>query len=248
MLDELLAKFSDAHFLAVLFAAIGSRGDGPDCRRCPCCRPDISVAPHQGGELRTREDPSSASASGCSGPKQNHPRVKPSGSSSDWSKPSISRAGSAPKRPRCNSRWPAFAARERNTPFCSFALRPRSRLSCRRDLSVRDPQWNQAGHGQDRRCDRGQLCRHQSARALPVATRPSSGRIELERAFPNTLDLLLICAESGMSIEHALRKVSQEIGIECVSMAEEMGLLAAEMSYLAGPADRLRQSRLENRA
>ena len=56
---------------------------------------------------------------------------------------------------------------------------------------------------------------------------------ELERAFPNTLDLLLICAESGMSIEHAVRKVSQEIGVESVSMAEEMALLAAEMSYLA---------------
>src|SRR5208282_2999191 len=55
----------------------------------------------------------------------------------------------------------------------------------------------------------------------------------LERAFPNTLDLMLICAESGMSIEHSVRKVSQEIGIESVSMAEEMGLLAAEMSYLA---------------
>ena len=56
---------------------------------------------------------------------------------------------------------------------------------------------------------------------------------ELERAFPNTLDLLMICAELGMSIEHSVRKVSQEIGIESVSMAEEMGLLAAEMSYLA---------------
>jgi tight adherence protein C len=56
---------------------------------------------------------------------------------------------------------------------------------------------------------------------------------ELERAFPNTLDLLLICAESGMSIEHSVRKVSQEIAIESISMAEEMGLLAAEMSYLA---------------
>ena len=54
----------------------------------------------------------------------------------------------------------------------------------------------------------------------------------LERAFPNTLDLLLICAESGMSIEHAVRKVSEEIGIESIAMAEEMALLAAEMSYL----------------
>ena len=54
----------------------------------------------------------------------------------------------------------------------------------------------------------------------------------IERAYPNTLDLMLICAESGMSIEHAVRKVSSEIGVESVEMAEEMTLLAAEMSYL----------------
>ena len=56
---------------------------------------------------------------------------------------------------------------------------------------------------------------------------------QLERAYPNTLDLLLICVESGMSIEFAARKVSQEIGVESIAMAEEMALLAAEMSYLA---------------
>ena len=55
---------------------------------------------------------------------------------------------------------------------------------------------------------------------------------ELERAYPNTLDLLLICVESGMSVELAVRKVSQEIGVESVAMAEEMALLAAELSFL----------------
>ncbi len=55
----------------------------------------------------------------------------------------------------------------------------------------------------------------------------------IERAYPNTLDLMLICAESGMSIEHGVRKVSSEIGVESVEMAEEMTLLAAEMSYLS---------------
>ncbi len=55
---------------------------------------------------------------------------------------------------------------------------------------------------------------------------------ELERAYPNTLDLMLICVESGMSIELAARKVSQEIGVESIAMAEEMALLAAEMSFL----------------
>jgi tight adherence protein C len=66
-----------------------------------------------------------------------------------------------------------------------------------------------------------------------LKNKTSKRKKELERAFPNTLDLLLICAESGMSIEHGVRKVSQEIGMESVSMAEEMGILAAEMSYLA---------------
>ena len=54
----------------------------------------------------------------------------------------------------------------------------------------------------------------------------------IERAYPNALDLMLICAESGMSIELAVRKVASEIGVESVEMAEEMALLAAEMSYL----------------
>ncbi len=54
----------------------------------------------------------------------------------------------------------------------------------------------------------------------------------LERAYPNTLDLMLICAESGMSIEHTVRKVSAEVGVESIDMAEELALLAAEMSYL----------------
>ncbi|MDX7953082.1 type II secretion system F family protein [Lichenihabitans sp. Uapishka_5] len=58
-------------------------------------------------------------------------------------------------------------------------------------------------------------------------------RTSLKRAFPNTLDLLLICVESGMSIEHAIRKVGLEIGTESVPMAEELTLTAAELSYLS---------------
>jgi len=54
----------------------------------------------------------------------------------------------------------------------------------------------------------------------------------MNRAYPNMVDLLIICAESGMSIEHAVRKVGQEIGNESIELAEEMSLLAAEMSFL----------------
>jgi tight adherence protein C len=60
----------------------------------------------------------------------------------------------------------------------------------------------------------------------------SKRKRSMERAYPNMLDLLLICVESGMSIEHAFRKVSLEIGTESIAMAEEMTLLAAEMSFL----------------
>jgi len=60
----------------------------------------------------------------------------------------------------------------------------------------------------------------------------SKRKVSLNRAYPNALDLLLICVESGMSIEHSFRKVSQEIGVESVPMAEEFGLATAEMSYL----------------
>jgi len=54
----------------------------------------------------------------------------------------------------------------------------------------------------------------------------------MRQAFPDALDLLLICVESGMSIEQAFRKVSNEIGGQSVAMAEEFALCTAELSYL----------------
>ena len=54
----------------------------------------------------------------------------------------------------------------------------------------------------------------------------------IKRAFPDALDLLLICVESGMSIEAAFRKVSDEIGSQSVALAEEFTLTTAELSYL----------------
>jgi tight adherence protein C len=54
----------------------------------------------------------------------------------------------------------------------------------------------------------------------------------MRRAFPDALDLLLICVESGMSIEHALRKVAHEIGSASIPLAEELHLTTAEMAFL----------------
>jgi tight adherence protein C len=57
-------------------------------------------------------------------------------------------------------------------------------------------------------------------------------QLSIKRAFPDALDLLLICVESGMSVEAAFRKVSDEIGSQSVPLAEEFTLTTAELSYL----------------
>ena len=57
-------------------------------------------------------------------------------------------------------------------------------------------------------------------------------QVSIRRAFPDALDLLLICIESGMSVEAAFQKVSEEIGSQSVALAEELTLTTAELSYL----------------
>ena len=60
----------------------------------------------------------------------------------------------------------------------------------------------------------------------------SKRQLSIRRAFPDSLDLLLICIESGMSIEAAFRKVSVEIVSQSVALSEEFTLTTAELSYL----------------
>ena len=56
--------------------------------------------------------------------------------------------------------------------------------------------------------------------------------LAMRRAFPDALDLLLICVESGMSVEQAFRRVANEIAGQSIALAEEFALLTAELSYL----------------
>jgi tight adherence protein C len=57
-------------------------------------------------------------------------------------------------------------------------------------------------------------------------------REAIMRAFPDTLDMLLICVESGMLIEMALQRVGIEIAPASIDLAEELSLTCAELSYL----------------
>ena len=60
----------------------------------------------------------------------------------------------------------------------------------------------------------------------------SKRQLSIRRAFPDSLDLLLICIESGMSIEAAFRKVAVEVVTQSVALSEEFTLTTAELSYL----------------
>lgn len=57
-------------------------------------------------------------------------------------------------------------------------------------------------------------------------------QLSMRRAWPDALDLMLICVESGMSLEAALKKVAMEIGLQSPELAEELTLTTAELSYL----------------
>ncbi len=54
----------------------------------------------------------------------------------------------------------------------------------------------------------------------------------IKLAFPDALDMLLICVQSGMSIEAAFGKVSKDVAGQSIELAEEMSLTTAELSYL----------------
>ena len=54
----------------------------------------------------------------------------------------------------------------------------------------------------------------------------------IRRAWPDCLDLLLLCVESGMSVEHAFKRVSKEIGAQSPELAEELTLTTAELAFL----------------
>ena len=80
---------------------------------------------------------------------------------------------------------------------------------------------------------------------LYISNVAQNRRTKIMLAFPDALDLLLICVEAGMSIEAAIQKVSQEVGGSSIELAEELSLLVAELSYL--PERRMAYENLSRR-
>ncbi|WP_275787797.1 type II secretion system F family protein [Pararhizobium gei] len=65
-----------------------------------------------------------------------------------------------------------------------------------------------------------------------ISNAVSKRQLSIRRAWPDALDLLLICVESGVSMELALRRVADEIAAQSPPLAEELVLTVAELSFL----------------
>jgi tight adherence protein C len=68
--------------------------------------------------------------------------------------------------------------------------------------------------------------------ALYIKNRIDKRQKAIRRSWPDALDLLLICVESGMGIESAFRKVAEEIRTQSPELADELSVTTAELSYL----------------
>ncbi len=232
MLDEIIAKFSDARFLAVLFAAIGSAATVLTVAM-PGLQPDtmarrIKAVSSERERIRARERERLQAAQ-----SKTSLRVKPSGLVKQLVETLNLSSWLSTEKAKMQLAMAGFRGAGAEYAFLAFRLvAPIAFLVVVIVYEFLILHWNQPLMV---KIGAAIAASYLGIKApeLFLRNKTSKRKKELERAFPNTLDLLLICAESGMSIEHAVRKVSEEIGVECISMAEEMGLLAAEMSYLA---------------
>ena len=64
-------------------------------------------------------------------------------------------------------------------------------------------------------------------------------RQKIQKALPDALDLFVICAEAGLSLDASITRVAREIGGSSVEMADELGLTAIELGFLPDRRDAL---------
>jgi tight adherence protein C len=55
---------------------------------------------------------------------------------------------------------------------------------------------------------------------------------KIQLGLPDALDLMVICAEAGLSLDATLMRVARELEANCPELAEEFGITAAELTFL----------------
>ena len=64
-------------------------------------------------------------------------------------------------------------------------------------------------------------------------------RLSLERGLPDALDLLVICAEAGLSLDQSIEQVSEDLRASNSAVADEFATTASEMRVLSNRAEAL---------
>jgi tight adherence protein C len=76
-----------------------------------------------------------------------------------------------------------------------------------------------------------------------LSKRVARRKVKLRKALPDALDLIVVCAEAGLTIDRCFRNVSQQLGIVHPELCDEFSLFTAEIS-----AGLRRREALENLA
>lgn len=56
---------------------------------------------------------------------------------------------------------------------------------------------------------------------------------EVNQSFPDALDMMLICVQGGIGLEQTVARIAEEISEHSPTLAEELGILSAEMAMLS---------------
>jgi tight adherence protein C len=77
------------------------------------------------------------------------------------------------------------------------------------------------------------------APSLMVNNEIAKRRQAIQKSLPDALDLFVICAEAGLSLDAAVTRVAREIGPNAPELADELGLTAIELGFLPNRRDAL---------
>jgi tight adherence protein C len=195
MLDEIVAKFSDGHFLAMLFAAIGSAATVLTAAM-PWLQPDtlsrrIKAVSSERERIRARErERLQASQS------KTALRVKPSGLVKQLVETLNLASWLSTEKAKIQLAMAGFRGMGAEYTFLTFRLAmPIAFFIAAIVYQFLIIKWNQPAMI---KIGIAIAATYLGIKALFLKNKTSKRQKELERAFPNTLDLLLICAESGM--------------------------------------------------
>ncbi|HLF58441.1 MAG TPA: type II secretion system F family protein [Alphaproteobacteria bacterium] len=65
-------------------------------------------------------------------------------------------------------------------------------------------------------------------------------RESIRKGLPDALDLMVICAEAGLSLDAALKRVAKEMALSNTEIADEFGLTSVEIGFLPDRVQALR--------